>query len=264
MKFWAKIVDIIMKSLIFLTLALWILALVKPWLVKDFIAWIEKIVYTLWNLNYLIVFLSWLVEWFPVLWVVVPWQNILLIVWGFFAKINKTNLIYVMILASLWAIISNYIWYLLWRYYWDSFFRKYWTWFWIWTTELKYLKKWIEKWWPIGIILWKFHNLARAFVPFIAWSMWMKNKVFFVYNIIWSILRAIILIVLWVLFATYYQLIIDYMMYIMIAVTVIVWIYIYKFKKWEFLKYMQEKNKELDEQIEEKRKLKEERKKAKN
>lgn len=244
-----KIVDYIMKFLIFLTIFLWILSLVKPELVKDFIAWIEVIIYKLWYLNYIIVFLSWLIESFPILWVVVPGQNILLIVWGFFAKISQNNLIYVIAIASVWAIVSNYLWYILGKIYWDTFFKKYWNWFGIGLTEVKYLKKWIKKWWPVWIIFWKFHNLTRAFLPFIAWSMWMSSMSFMIYNIIWSILRAITIVLLWVLFANFYETIIDYMVYIMLIITGIVIFYIYKFKKKEFIEYVKEKNEELDNQF---------------
>lgn len=251
---WVKIVDYLMKFIIFLTIALWIISIVKPELAKDFISWIETIVNILWNWNYVIVFLSWLIEWFPILWIVVPWQNILLIVGWFFAKTSQTNLVYVIFIASIWAIISNYLWYFLWKIYWDTFFKKYWNWFWIGLTEVKYLKKWIKKWGPAWIIFWKFHNLTRAFLPFIAWSMWMSNKSFFIYNILGSVIRAVVMIILWVIFASYYETIIDYMMYIMIWVTIIIAIYIYKFKKREFLDYMKEKNEELEEQFIDKKK----------
>lgn len=244
-----KIVDIIMKFLIALTIIIWLLALFKPELIKDFIEWIRTIILQLWNWNYLILFITSIIESFPVLWVVVPGQNIILIVWWFFWEISKDNLIYVMIVTSLWAICWNYIWYILWKYYWDEFFKKYWLWFGIWETEVKYLKKWIKKWWAWWIILWKFHNLTRAFVPFIAWWMWMKHKHFIIYNVIWSIIWSIVMIILWVLFAKVYEQIIDYLPYILIWITLIVWLYIWKFKKAEFKKYMEEKNKEIESKI---------------
>lgn len=243
-----KIFDYLMKFLIFATVALWLLSIFKPELVKEFIFWIEKIINVLWYWNYLIVFLSWLIESFPILWVVVPGQNILLIVWWFFSKLSQTNLIYVIIIASIWAIISNYLGYILWKIYWDTFFKKYGNWFWIWTTEIKYLKNWIKKWGPLGIILGKFHNITRAFLPFIAWSMWMNSTSFFIYNIIWSILRATTIVILGVMFANYYESIIDYMWYLMMWIMLIIWLYIYKFKKKEFLIYLKEKNEELDAQ----------------
>lgn len=242
-----KILDIFMKLLIASSIIIWLIAIFRPDLIKDFIEWMRWIIQLLWNYNYLIIFLSSLIEWFPVLWVVVPWQNILLIVWWFFSNIDKNNLYYVIVIASFWAIISNYIWYILWKYYWDIFFKKYWIWFWIWQTEAKYLKKWVKKWWAWWIIIWKFHNLARAFVPFIAWSMWMTQRSFMVYNVIWSIIRAVTIIVLWVLFASFYETIVDYFWYIMIIIILLISLYIWKFKKEEFLKFLEEKNIEIDE-----------------
>ncbi len=244
-KFW----DYILKFLIFLAFALTLLALIKPELVKQGIEWLKNAISFLGYWNYLIVFLMWLIESFPLIWIVVPWQNILLIVWGFFAEISKQNLYYVIILASIGAIISNYIWFLLGKKYGDSFFEKYWVWMWVWKTEVKYLKSGVKKWWPIWIIFWKFHNFTRAFVPFIAGSMGMSNKIFWISNVIGSIIRATTIVVLWVIFAKYYEVLVDYFWYIMIWILVIVWIYIYLFKKEEFKKYMAEKNAELEEKI---------------
>ncbi len=244
-----KIVDIIMKILIIITIWLWLVALFNPWLIKDFIEWIRLIILTLWNWNYAILFITSIIESFPVLWVVVPGQNIILIVWWFFAEQSKETLTYVIIITSIWPIIWNYTWFMLWKIYWEKFFKNYWLWFGIWETEVKYLKKWIKKWWATGIIVWKFHNLTRAFVPFIAWTMGMKHKAFIIYNIIWSILRSIVIITLWVLFAKTYETIVDYLLYIMIWLFVLVALYIWRFKKKQFMVYLEEKNKELENKI---------------
>ncbi len=242
----ALIIKIINIALIWLTIVLALIAIFKKEWIENFIEWVSLIVEWLWSWNYFIWFTSSLIEAFPVIWVVVPGQNILLIVGWFFWKISTTNLIYLMIIASIWAVIGNYIWYLLWKYYWDSFFEKYWNWFGIWLTEVKYLKKSIHKWWAIWIILWKFHPMTRAFLPFIAWSMWMKNMKFMIYNIIGSIIRAVTIIWLWVLFVEYYEIILEHIWKLMILIFAIVWFYIYKFRKKEFMKYMQEKNEELE------------------
>lgn len=244
-----KTADITMKALIILSIWLWILTFIKPELVKDFLSWIKEVVNSLWYWNYLIIFVSSLIESFPVLWVVIPGQNILFAVWWFFAETSRINLIYVIIVTSIWAILWNFIWFYLWKVYWDEFFRKYWLWFWIWETEVKYLKKWIEKWWAWGIIFGKFHNLTRAFVPFIAWTMWMKSKIFMIYNVIGSIIRAIIMIILGTIFASYYEKVVDNFGKIMLAIFVISAFYIYKFKKKEFMEYMDEKNKEIDKKM---------------
>jgi len=247
--FLKKLGDYSLKFLIFLTFVLSILALVKPEWIKEAIEWLKIAINSLGYWNYIIVFLMWLVESFPLLWVVVPGQNILLIVWGFFAEISKQNLYYVIILASVGAIISNYIWFFLGKKYWDSFFEKYWVWMGVWKTEVKYLKKWVKKWWPVWIIFWKFHNFTRAFVPFIAGSMGMSNKVFWISNIIGSIIRAATIVILGVVFAKYYEILVDYFGYIMTWIFIIIAVYIYLFKKEEFKKYMEEKNAELEEKI---------------
>ena len=235
-----------MKALIILSVWIWILALFKPELIKEGLEWVKMVVLGLWNWNYLIVFISSLIESFPVLWVVVPGQNILLAVWWFFAEKNINTLYLVIVITSIWAIIWNYIWFYLWKIYWDSFFKKYGLWFWIWETELKYLEKWINKWWPWWIALWKFHWLTRAFLPFIAGSMWMKSKVFWLYNIIGSILRSIVMMILWVLFAQHYEKVVDNFGKIMIWIMVLTWLYIWKFKKTQFKEYMKLKNEEMD------------------
>lgn len=218
----------------------------KEWF-KAFIEWMKIFVEWLWYYNYLIIFFSSAIESLPVIWVVFPWQNILLIISWFFWSISTTNLVYVIIIAILWAILGNYIWFLLWKYYWDVFFEKYWVFFGIWKTEVKYLKVWINKWGPLWIILWKFHPMTRAFLPFIAWSIWMKSKKFMIYNIIGAIIRATTIIILWVLFVNYYNFFVENAWMIWIVVLVAIWIYIYMFKRNEFKKYWDEKNKEIEE-----------------
>ena len=96
-----KFLDILMKLLIASTIILWILTLFKPELVKDFIEWIKTIIEGLWYWNYLIIFITSLIESFPVLGVVVPGQNILLIVWWFFSEISRENLYYVILIDYL-------------------------------------------------------------------------------------------------------------------------------------------------------------------
>ena len=244
-----KTIDLTMKFLIIFTIALGLLWIFRPDLVKDFIEYIRNIILWLWDFNYFIVFITSIIESFPVLWVVVPGQNIILIVWWFFWEQSYNNLFYVILLACIWAICWNYIWYLLWKYYWKEFFKHYGLWFGIWETEVNYLEKWVKRWWAWWIIFWKFHGLTRAFIPFIAWSMWMKNRNFIIYNIIGSIIWSTTIIILWVMFSRTYELILDYLFYIIIWIMFLWGFYIWKFKKKEFMKYMEEKNKEINEKI---------------
>lgn len=242
-QFLFKLINIL---LIWLTIVLALISIFKKEWIEQFIEWMKILIEWMWMWNYLIAWTSSLIESFPVLWIVVPWQNILLIVWWFFWNINKLYLMYIIAVAIIWAIVWNWIWYILWKIYWDSFFKKYGNWFWIWTTEVKYLKKWIHKWWAWWIIVWKFHPMTRAFLPFIAWSMWMVTTKFMIYNIIGSIIRAITIILLWVLFVEYYKIILEYAWTIILIIFWLIWIYIYKYKRKEFNQYIQEKNKELE------------------
>jgi len=176
---WKKIIKIIINilniALIILSLALVLISIFKKEWFEIFIEWMKITINWLWYWNYVIALFSSILESFPVLGVILPGQNILLIVWWFFWHISQLNLIFIIIIASIWAIIWNYIWYILWKHYWDSFFDKYGIRFWVWKTEVKYLKKGIDKWGPWGITIWKFHPMTRAFLPFIAGSMWMHS-----------------------------------------------------------------------------------------
>jgi len=249
-----KIVEFLLQILNFIfagiTITLVIIWLFRPDLVERFITWIWEIILLLWNYNYFIAFLSSIIESFPVLGVVIPGQQIMLMVWWFFWK---NNLVLVIIVAIIWALIWNYIWYFLWAKYWEVFLKKYGDWFWLWRTELKILKKQIEKNGAYFIIFWKFHNFTRAFVPFIAWSMWMKKHHFWLFNIIGSILWAFSIILLWVVFVSFYTHILKYLPYVLIWILVITAIYVYFFKRESFIQYLKDKNEEIEEKINEKK-----------
>lgn len=237
------LVHVLNITIIVTTFILAFITIFYPEVIKNIIEWIEEVVKWLWNWNYLIAFLSAAIESFPLVWMLLPWQTVLLTVWGFF---GQEFLINVMVVAALWAVLGNYTWYILGYYVGDAFFKRYWEWFWIWETELDYIKSWIHKYWPIAVILSKFHPMTRAFIPFIAWSMWMKQFSFMIYNFIGSILWAVTVVVLWVLFVSYYEVIID--SFPLIVLVLLIWwaFYIYFFKKEKFQEYMKKKQEEIE------------------
>ncbi|RKW22067.1 DedA family protein [Candidatus Gracilibacteria bacterium] len=243
LKFLFNLLNIIF---IILMLVLAFISIFKQEWFELFIEWLKIQINGLGYWNYLIIFSSSFIEAFPVLGVVVPGQNILMIVGGFFGSLGKENLIYVGILASLGAILGNYVGYLLGKKYGDSFFEKYGNRFGVGTTEVKYLKKSIDKWGAWGIIFGKFHQITRAFLPFIAGSMGMKGKNFMIYNVIGSIIWATTMVVLGMVFVEYYKIILNYIGYVLIGILVLIGVYIYKFKREEFKKYMIEKNEEME------------------
>lgn len=238
------LMQIINVALIILMISLTIISIFRPDLVKDAIEWIKNEVQNLGYWNYVIVWISSAIEWFPVLGVVIPGQNIMMIVGWFF---GTKYMFYTILAWTIWAILGNEAGFLLGKNYWEKFINKYWDWFGIGKTESKYLKSWVEKYWSFAVILAKFHNVARAFMPFVlAWAN-MKHKTFFLYNIIGSAVRATVMISVWVVFAANYEKIVDYMGYIIAWIMIWSFAFIYFFKKEAFMKYLAEKQAEIEE-----------------
>lgn len=231
------------------TLYLTYLAFFDKKVLLNIIEWVKQVVDILWPWNYIVVFISSLIESFPVLWILIPWQNTLIISGWFYAKVD---FFWIVLMASLWWILWNYIWYILWRHWWIEFLEKHWDWFWVGKTESLYLKKWVKKYWAIWITLSKFHPVARAFIPFVAWAYQMKPKSFIIYNIIWSIIWSLTFVSIWLFFANNYETIVNYISYIMLFIIISFIAYIYFFKRQEFKKYIELKNNEINEKIDKK------------
>lgn len=222
-------------------------SLFNPDILLPVIEWIKAKIEILWHWNYLIAFVSALLESLPIIGAVMPWQTVLLSVWGFYGATWTPQLIWVLIAAISGSMLSNWIGYILWKRYGEDFFKSYGMWFGIEQTELKYLKKWVNTWWPWGIILSKFHAHARAFLPFIAGSMGFAKKQFWIYNIIASCIWAIFFVLLWILFAEFYEIIIRYLWYAMIGIMLSILLYYYIFKREKLLAYWRDKNAEMEE-----------------
>jgi membrane protein DedA with SNARE-associated domain len=176
-----QILNFLFGTLVFVLVAI---ALFRPSWIELFIGWMEKQIHLLGNWNYLIAFASSIIESFPVIGVLVPGQQVMLLVGGFFGKIGYIQLGYMICFAIIGALIGNAIGYFLGKWYGTDFLERYGDWFGLGRTELKYLRKQIEKNGAWFIILGKFHNFTRAFIPFIAGSMGMQTERFWIYNII--------------------------------------------------------------------------------
>ena len=242
-----QIIHTIMLASVMLMLAFLVISLFKPDLLLPIIEWIKTQVESLWRWNYLLAFISALLESLPIIWTIIPGQAILLSVWWFYGWLGYTQFFWVMIAAILWSIVSNWVWFILWKHYGEEFFKKYGMWVGIEQTELKYLKNWVNTWGPWGIILSKFHAHARSFLPFIAGSMGFLSKKFWIYNIIASTLWAAVFVGIWVFFAEYYEVIVKYIWYVMLWIMGSIFAYFWFFKRESLVKYWQEKNKEMEE-----------------
>lgn len=227
------------------------IALFKPDWMELFIVWMERQIHSLGSWNYLIAFSSSIIESFPVIGVLVPGQQIMLLVGGFFGKLGQTELGFMVCFAIIGALIGNAIGYFLGKWYGTAFLERYGDWFGLGRTELKYLRKQIEKNGAWFIIFGKFHNFTRAFIPFIAGSMGMHTGKFWMYNIVGSILWATTIITLGVVFVTYYKVILSSLSYILGGIFICFALYIYFFKRAAFLSYLKEKEQEIEDKARE-------------
>ncbi len=243
-----KILNFLFGSVLIVLTAI---AIFRPSLIEEFIGWMEVQIHGLGNWNYLIAFTSSIVESFPVIGVLVPGQQIMLLVGGFFGKLWQMQLGYMICFAIIGALIGNAIGYFLGKWYGHAFLEQYGDWFGLGRTELKILRKQIEKNGAWFIILGKFHNFTRAFIPFIAGSMGMQTGKFWIYNIIGSVLWAGTIITLGVAFVTYYKTILSYFSYILMGILACSIIYIYFFKRESFMRYVKEKEQEIEDKARE-------------
>lgn len=245
-RFFVAIAKAITIFFTILSLILIIISLVKPELIKSGIEWIGNLITTLGNWNYLIAFASACAESLPIIGTAIPGMNIMILVGGFWWK---THMIGTILLAVLGAMIGNYIWYWIGKWYGHEIIEKYGDYIWLGKTEQKILSKQIEKNWFWYIVLGKFHNFTRSFVPFIAGASGMQENKFWTYNTIGSIIWATSINLLGIFFINKYESILDNLGKIMIIILGLVFVYFYFFRR-DFLKeYMKDKQQEIQDKI---------------
>lgn len=225
-----------------LLIALLVLALVHPGLFKQFLDWIAHIVRQIGLWNYPLVAISGIMESLPVAGVVFPGQNIVIIVGTFF---GKHHLVWLITVATIGVYIGHQIGYWLGERYGIRLIEEYGPSVGFGKIEARFLEEQIKKRGGIFMIFGTFHNITRAFVPFIAGSMKMDKKLFALYNFIGSILWASVIIVAAVMFGHYYEIILRKLPWILGGFMVLLIGYIVLFKKKEFLRYLEEKEKEF-------------------
>ncbi|MCD5375279.1 DedA family protein [Candidatus Gracilibacteria bacterium] len=241
-----KLFHYIILGLLILMIGFLVITLFKPDLLLPIIDWIKGQIESLGKWNYLLAFVSALVESLPIIGTIIPGQVVMLSVGGFYGGTGVTQFTGVLIFAILGSVISNAIGYFLGKYYGEDFFKTYGVWVGIEQTELKYLKKGVNTWGAWGIILSKFHPHFRAFLPFIAGSMGFKQTRFWIYNILASTLWASVFITIGIFFAEYYETILRYIGWVFTGILVGVLTYYWYFKRDAMLKYWREKNLEME------------------
>lgn len=219
--------------------------------IKIWITWIGELITTLGNWNYLIAFASACAESLPIIGTAIPGMNIMILVGWFW---GKTHMIGTIFLAALGAMIGNYIGYWTGKWYGHEIIEKYGDYIWLWKTEQKILSKQIEKNWFWYIILGKFHNFTRSFVPFIAGASGMQEKNFWIYNTIGSIIWAASINLLGIFFISQYESILDNLGKIMMVILGLIFAYFYFFRRDSLKQYMYDKQQEIQDKIDKKTK----------
>ncbi len=138
-------------------------------------------IFQIWG--YPIIFIFALLEASPFFGIFIPGQTIV-ILGGFYAKLDVLNLYYVIFLSSLGAIIGDLIGYILGRKYGYSFIEKYGKYFFFKKEYFERTKKLLNQHTGKTIIIGRFNSITRAFAPFVAGSSKVPFKKFFFYNII--------------------------------------------------------------------------------
>lgn len=110
--------------------------------------------------------------------------------------------------------------------------QKYGSWIGLGPKELGFLERQVHKngfWFIMG---WKFHNLFRSFVPYLAASQGLSGRKFWVANILGSSFWAVSVLLIGMFFVESYEVVLQYISYILIAVIIVaVSVYMYKEKK---------------------------------
>ncbi len=206
-----------------------LLSLFRPDIMRGVIDWMWVQIKSWWEWNYVILFVVAMIESFPFVGVVVPGMNMMILVGGFFVAKQWEIFPLAALLAMTGACLGNALGYFMGRYGNPDTLKKYWAFFWAGPKELAWLEKQINKNWFWFIVGGKFHNLLRAFIPYIAGSHKMSGARFWVANIFGSSLWAVSILLVWVFAVENYEVVLQYLNYIILAI--ILWGVIYYYSK---------------------------------
>ena len=228
-------------------LALVYMSLFEKELIADGLSWLEARIQTWGKWNYAIAGVTAAIESFPLLGIVVPGMNVMLIVGGFFGAIGQTELMLMMFAAAVGAVLGNAVGYWLGVRYGYGFFKKYGEYtIGIGPVEYKYLQAAIAKKGVWFLVLGKWHNTTSCIVPFIAGSMGMRAGVFWLWNILGAVVWAVGIISLGVVSAKSWQNILDNSGWVGLMFIALVGGYIYFFQRAAFVRYWREKQAEIE------------------
>jgi membrane-associated protein len=160
-------------------------------------------------------------ESFPFVGAVLPGMNMMILVGGFFVAKQWSIFPLAALLAMLGACLGNALGYFMGYYGNPETLKKYGAFFGAGPQELAWLEKQIHKngfWFIVG---WKFHNLLRSFIPYIAGSNRMSGARFWIANIIGSSLWSVLILLLGIFAVENYEVILQYVNYVLLWVIAI-------------------------------------------
>ena len=179
--------------------------------------------------GYWIVLLGAILEANPITGFIIPGMT-MVIAGGFFAKLNVLKIYYVMISASIGAILGDLVGYLMGKKYGSKFIIKYGKYFLFKEEYFQKTKKLINAHTGKTLILGRFNSITRAFAPFVAGSSDIPPTKFMIFNILGGILWAICFVTLGYAFEQSYEVIAKYFSELTIIATILVIFLIYTYK----------------------------------
>lgn len=203
--------------------------MVKPTLLTMTIEWLNGVIEFLWWKNYALIAGIWFLESIPFINIAFPGQTFMILISWFVAQTQPIITVLLVIIA--W-IVWDTVAYKVGRYKWESIMRHYWPTFWLteeWTAKLKKMTHEHAHW---ALFASKWNSYTRGMLPFIAGSSHMNFREFMLYNVLWSIVYWVVIVVLSSLFIWHYEKVVPYVRWIWLAVIGIVSIwYIIKYYK---------------------------------
>lgn len=159
-------------------------------------------------------------------------MNVMILVGGFFVQRDMNVFLLSALIAMLGACIGNALGYMMGRISGKELLQKYGLWIGLGPKELGFLERQVQKngfWFIVGG---KFHNLFRSFVPYLAAAQGLSGRNFWVANIFGSSLWAVCILLVGIFFVESYEVVLQYLSYVLIAVIVVAFgVYSYKNKQ---------------------------------
>ncbi len=157
--------------------------------------------------------------------------HLIVILGGFFAKLGIFNFWYVMLLATIGAIIGDTLGFILGREYGYLFLSKYGRYFFLKKTFLEKTRKLVREHTGKTLIIGRFNPATRSFSPFIAGASNIKFSRFMIYNIIGGVSWAVSSVLIGYIFGASYEIASKYIgRFIFIAIILsIAIVYGYRF-----------------------------------